>query len=480
MRLADGRGYTATLIPQKDLSIANYSYLKGWPIGYSFFISLLLKIGFSIGFSAKLFKSVVLISGIWLWFKLSDFYIERTMAKILYVSLLCPLSLRFASSCTDLILWAIFPLLTWLMLSVKQLPAREKNIKKQSVFILATSLLVSIAILVKYLGLVMLIICFVWVVFMHRKNYKEVVINSSLVVLLPIVTAVIIFYTNVLYAGSVGTIGAVINKHLHLNFNLLEIFEAILYVFMPPGLLIFIVNKLNIGGQLVMVVRILAAGVMFTMGCVLYKLYRIGRFNVLTSWFILSFMSLILFLGFLTLCFWNGTSFKFFSECRYYYFISPIIIMFVVEFLFSIMSQRGARIFTILVVVVGMAGAWSYSAYKEYENRLDCRVKSVVLNGIQSIRSADTEASVVVIAGDAKYNLLFQQQGISSYSVRYDQVLNKETFFSKPTWVFIVCDGNSGCSENIVEVVKRLSFDNASYPKATIYWRKFNVGQLSS
>jgi hypothetical protein len=473
IRLANGQGYTATLIPQNDLSTPNYSYLIGWPIGYSFLLSILLKIGFSIEFSAKLIKGIVLIVGMVLWLKLFNSYAKNTLTKISCISLLGVISPRFASSCTDLMLWAIFPLLTLFMLSIKEVSSETRDHKKQRTLILTAGVIISVAIIMKYLGLVFLLICLAWLIFVYRRKYRDLAINSFLLTILPFITGFTIFYTNKLYANSVGPVGDSINNHVNINFGLLQTFDTILYIFIPPGFLSIVTSNLGWNPPII-TTHILSTFAIFVIGYVLYKICRAGCFRELIRWFILAFALLFLFLGFLSLFLWNYSNcWNFLIECRYYYFVSPFILFFVVEFLFSKVSQRGARILAVSIVVMSMIGALSYSGYRKHKSELNYNSKFPILNEVQKVKSANNKTSVVVIADDTKYNLLFQQQGIPSYSVQCDQTLTEAAFFSKPTLVFIISNERPNCP-------KDMSFNHANYPVAPIYWKVFNAGRLFS
>jgi len=487
-RLASGKGYTCSWEPARDLSKPKYDYLIAWPPGYSIAIAGLLKTGMSLDFACKFLKILFVVLGVFLWSKILDSHIETKPSKYLFLAFLCFSSIYYAYSPTDLAFWALFPLMLSSMsgISLETVdPKKALPISK----ILVGSVTASILILFRYQGLVLIPIGVVWLLIYYGRDFRQAIQRVLFFVFLPVVTYLVIWYANNRFGGAsnlhtnspiqgfswdwrwiTGVLKAVFLAPLHADKFFSRLMQAL-------GLRHF--QAIILDG-----ISLLAALVVILISVRLWK--RNEKSRVVLRWFVVSLMCLVGFLGILTMFFFSHGNWKPIGEPRYYWFLIPLLVTMILVAINSRIEMSGQNVKKIIDVVISVAvlaswfGIIGYSYYQHDKYSLYGREKALILNHVVTSTGAPIGSpGRLVMAMNPFINMFLWEDFVPAYR-GVDILLNKEAFFSSPTYIHLIEEEREGGT--MADLASRLQMKKDTLKTGThtisIYSRRFEQGPL--
>lgn len=194
-----GHGYLSArnFIPQ-DLSNPHYSYVNAWPVGYSFCIAALMKLGLSLSAAAKVFISTSTTLGLGLWMGLAGRFLPNPFHRSLFAVILCTQLPSWMIYSTNCISWALFPLFLLLLLKAADQP----------IHVLSASLLSSLLILFRYQNLTLIPVGVLWLLWKAHKSMRFRYLPSFAFATLPTLTYGIISYLNKVHTQGTSFLSA--------------------------------------------------------------------------------------------------------------------------------------------------------------------------------------------------------------------------------------------------------------------------------
>jgi len=486
-RLTSGKGYTCSWKPAHDLGKPKYDHLIAWPPGYSIVVAGLLKTGFSMDSACKFVKLLLVILGVIFWSSILDGHLETDHAKYLLLAFLVSSAICYARSPTDLAFWGFFPLMLSCLSGGHMAVADSRRMLSLPKIIIG-SLTVSVLILFRYQGLVLIPIGTIWLLMFYRRNFREALFRISLFLFLPVATYLFIMYTNVKYGGA---------SNIHTNAPMQGFSVDWRYISGPLKAVVFaplqldkvVPRILHMAGLDRYQVLILDGSALFGAIIIVIVLVRFWKRSeksrVVLQWFTLCLTCLIGFLGVLTMFYFSHNVWVPIEDSRYYWFLFPLL---ATMLLMSIESKektsgQGTKKVVCAVYYTAIIASWlgiiGYSGFLHYKYAEYNREKAAILGHITSTSTTGEGAGRLVVANNPFINMVLWDDFVPAYR-DVELTLNKDAHFSNPTFVYMVeGEREKEIMPNLASQLQMkkdvLTVDGNSI---TIYRRRFEKGLL--
>lgn len=489
-RLSKGYGYTSSNNNSKwnDMSDAKYDYVQQWPIGYSLVVSLMLRAGTSVGAAAQSVKALTVILGLIAWYLFIAKIRMHQLGRLIFMMAICLIALRCAISTADFIIWALFPVLSGMMLDYGESANKQVVGGKGRGYIFMAGLLISIMVLIKAISVVFIMMGVLWIIMRKRGDTKAVLVDLLSFVMLPLLMTAGLVYTNHMYSGiytPVSDMPFSLNYHI----NILEIIRTIYFTIIPEKVMIYLIqNIFSVTRFKDIIITFASCAYLLIICWSCYTLYKRIAYRHLIQWFMVAMITTTFSLFILTFLFCGNTGWTYFSAPRYYAFISPFPVLllialgieYCIEHKISINSgKKFIRNTSILVTfLLCVSIAWGHSVYLNRKQEVYDKTKMTALADIYNIIQYG-EKNVVVFSYDSVYSLLLESRSIAAYAViDLESVFTEETYFSKPTHVFMICESDA-CLKNYRQISLKYGFEEFNHEFVTIFWKRFKTGQIN-
>lgn len=479
-----GHGYLSSrnFTPQ-DLSSPILSYVNAWPIGYSFCISTLMKLGLSLSTAAKLFIAASISLGLGFWILLSEKFLTNLFHRSIFALILCTQLLSWMIYSTNCITWALFPLFLLMLLK-----APEKKFH-----LISASILTSILILFRYQNLTFIPVGVLWLVLIaaKRKAFRSKpseILRSLGFAAMPCFTYGAISYLNKLHTQ--GT-------------SFLSVYKFSIY--WDPKWLIEFVNAIFLGATYRIDSILLQLGTMlhqenltfWIMGALSLTLFGITGLSYARLWkggpeSRTIPLLLIINLAALSAMFWSLAIFYGIDNIpigRYYHFLAPLIILGVVKGLMPnsnkaepLTTPKGFLLAITFLAALFLVGR--YSTHRLEISRQFAAKSNTTLKLIEQVIRTDPQAPVFIIT-----DYLLSTFVVDRYlpSVSDTALLDSPSVSaSQATWLILATDKDPIKAEQYLKLTELEHFvashkmSHLSDGSIDLYWKKLATGPLQS
>jgi hypothetical protein len=256
----------------------------------------------------------------------------------------------------------------------------------------------------------------------------------------------------------------------------LDVFESLLYAIVHPKIIDFILSELHVIPFTIPIKNTLVILLIVSICYMICSLWKDSVLRRLVLWFAISLLSVMGFL--VTLSVLTGLDFA--CQPRHLYTIVPLFLL-----LFFIKICRGTdkisvlikkivsnKVVYVCILCVCYAGIIIYASHKNTQFELFGLQKKNVSSVIEQIASTDISAPIIVIGTENFWKIYMMEDKVQAYSLYNDisEVLNRRTYFLRPTWVFIVSNSAQKSSENTFELFK------TEHNLINVYCHKFDKG----
>lgn len=372
--LSNGKGYVTDWGGTVDLE-----YLSQWPIGFSAIIAALLKIGFPLQYALKVYIAFFSIVGLFAWYFVSTNYFRYSLDRIALILIQSMFLYKETSYIpTELTLWAIFGVISWMVLKIDH---SKKKLNKQFFII---SIIISLLPVFKYVGIAIIPICFIWLI-ITNDNHNLFWRNSLILLSSPIIIISIIFLTNFYYQNSLlPSYGLKISNYnsiiqlMNLKYIITVIFPSMIiaiHAFLFENFYIFYFFRevtQNILGYFNYETSFPIVSVALSFSFLLFGIFKIKeminihKYNRFIKWMISSAIGIYSFLFVSTFFFSHYRDsvpvLPQFVENRYYQWIFPIILIFIF-ILIQDYFESSIRIKNIILYIILFMGLFSILIY---------------------------------------------------------------------------------------------------------------------
>ncbi len=510
--LSAGKGYVRTINPIQGY----YKHVSQWPVGYSAIIAGLLKTGLTLEVATKVYKATVFCFGLFFWYALAKIYLSGPLVRIAFLSLLTLSAVHISSvSSTEFTVWAIFPVLSYLLLGLDETPCPGDR-----ALILSASMVLCLFPIFKFTGLGVFFICLIWVLLCSRFNIRSIIRRFSLLFLLPTATAAMLFLYNFMNAGVIW--GGFISRStfgLDGIFDLkltmvIGAFSATLYSFMPENFFGLLVHWIGLGCYESLILRLLTVG-LIGLGIYLsiglmskrdYKKYIMWTFSAIAG--------MISFLSIYTLCIYGVGEglYKPMVFSIYYSFFSPLLLIFFMICIQELLQRKtlAKRVVLCAIIFLSTATSFCYAAYRGNQYRAVGEQKQMILSDIDSITGPNEKSSKILYYRRAPKFIYFKmferitdwdtevREGMSGQILKksifsrpfredieflnecnLDDVLESKIFLSRPFWFFIILGNGEVRSKEIMNFIVKYGFQENRNKVYSIYWKYVDKGSFN-
>ncbi len=498
VNLASGRGYMATREIAGDLSTPSFTYITGWPRGYSLLIAALIKAGSSFAIAAKFVKLMAIVLAMAAWLYLARRFVVDLISTLLFCGFISFFVVVCSESPTDLLILALFPLLLDLLLRLEvELPIGSHWIHQKKFICLLAGALAGIAVALKYTAIPMVLVGLIWVAYASRDNRVTLLRNLSLFLAPAVLVIGPLFLANYLNARSFSTVTDISIKGPLLGWHAKWIVESLTAflvdaAYLPKIVIRNLLMKFLPGQESAMrafaTVCILAVLILAFVG--LIRRGDPGRKLVaLTT---ISYGSATLFLGAAASLFYYDSEWNPLQHGRYYQWAIPEVVLcllLAVSPSFSRVLHGRGKAGSAALVALPMAGFVAlntlFSMHIFRTTNLINTDAQLAYQKIHSIWSAEQSQALVVFADSDNFRAAPWKGEISIHfaSASFPQ----ESYFSRNTVVAMLCSrtgswdlysGNNACqSLGFDDAGKRFDFKADSVGvRNTLYWKVFPKG----
>jgi hypothetical protein len=498
VNLASGRGYVATREIAGDLSTPSFTYLTGWPRGYSLLVAAAIAGGASFALAAKLVKLVTIALAMAAWLLLARRFVVDLISTLFFCGFISFFVVVCSESPTDLLILALFPLLLDLLLRLEEVHPIGKYSTHQDTFIcVLAGALVGLAVALKYTAIPMVLVGMGWIGYASRAN--RVMLLRNLAFFLAPAALVIgpLFLANYLNARSFSTVTDISIKGPLLGWHAKWIVESLTAflvdaAYLPKIVIRNLLTQFFPGQEAAM--RTLATGCLLAV-LILASVGLIRRGDPgrkLVALTAISYGSATLFLGAAASLFYYDSEWNPLQHGRYYQWAIPEVVLcllLAVSPFFSRVLQGRGKVVAVALVALPMAGFVGLNAlFAMHIFRTTNLINTdaqLAYQKIHSIWTAEQTQALVVFADSDNFRAAPWKGEISIHfaSVSFPP----ESYFSRNTVVAMLCSrsgswelysGNNACqSLGFDDAAARFDFKKETVGvRNTLYWRVFSKG----
>ena len=446
IRILNGFGNTFSWTPDNDLSVSNFSFQNAWPIGYSSLLASLLFIGLPLQYALKLLKISILLTSIFTWIRVSDYYIKNIWFKIIFSGFASVYIVKYSSSVTDMVIILFLSILSILLLVRNDYDTSNRLSVLQNIMIspIMIGLLIGIAILFKFSGIFLAASCAFWILFMTNSTRKNSISN-----LIKYLIPVTLFIASTLFFQQYqNTIAYAIENREYINnipffydgwFD--DIFNAVFQSTYLEPLMGKVISDTS--GNFLRIVIFMK--LIFFISCftILFLLFiKGGRFQKLSFWIIINYVVLAIFLKVVSSLFFEDISqWLPLKEGRFYwpvFLFFPMGMLIILEPKWNILSTVYKATITLGIMISIFIGICLYSDYKyDQYSELNAEMPLLKLELEKLIRE---DTNPIIFSDDINWKL-YPFRG--KYNVFLRPPMNNTNFyFSKETMVIMITSTN--------------------------------------
>ena len=492
IRILNGFGNTFSWTPDNDLSVSNFSFQNAWPIGYSSLLASLLFIGLPLQYALKLLKISILLTSIFTWIRVSDYYIKNIWFKIIFSGFASVYIVKYSSSVTDMVIILFLSILSILLLVRNDYDTSNRLSVLQNIMIspIMIGLLIGIAILFKFSGIFLAASCAFWILFMTNSTRKNSISN-----LIKYLIPVTLFIASTLFFQQYqNTIAYAIENREYINnipffydgwFD--DIFNAVFQSTYLEPLMGKVISDTS--GNFLRIVIFMK--LIFFISCftILFLLYiKGGKFQKLSFWIIINYVVLAIFLKVVSSLFFEDISqWLPLKEGRFYwpvFLFFPMGMLIILEPKWNILSTVYKATITLGIMISIFIGICLYSDYKyDQYSELNAEMPLLKLELEKLIRE---DTNPIIFSDDINWKL-YPFRG--KYNVFLRPPMNNTNFyFSKETMVIMITSTNKYLSPGhdtkinndhdiFQKTAKVQRFNRIKVGEyTTIFWKEYPAG----
>ena len=492
IRILNGFGNTFSWTPDNDLSVSNFSFQNAWPIGYSSLLASLLFIGLPLQYALKLLKISILLTSIFTWIRVSDYYIKNIWFKIIFSGFASVYIVKYSSSVTDMVIILFLSILSILLLVRNDYDTSNRLSVLQNIMIspIMIGLLIGIAILFKFSGIFLAASCAFWILFMTNSTRKNSISN-----LIKYLIPVTLFIASTLFFQQYqNTIAYAIENREYINnipffydgwFD--DIFNAVFQSTYLEPLMGKVISDTS--GNFLRIVIFMK--LIFFISCftILFLLFiKGGRFQKLSFWIIINYVVLAIFLKVVSSLFFEDISqWLPLKEGRFYwpvFLFFPMGMLIILEPKWNILSTVYKATITLGIMISIFIGICLYSDYKyDQYSELNAEMPLLKLELEKLIRE---DTNPIIFSDDINWKL-YPFRG--KYNVFLRPPMNNTNFyFSKETMVIMITSTNKYLSPGhdtkinndhdiFQKTAKVQRFNRIKVGEyTTIFWKEYPAG----
>jgi len=492
IRILNGFGNTFSWTPDNDLSVSNFSFQNAWPIGYSSLLAPLLFIGLPLQYALKLLKISILLTSIFTWIRVSDYYIKNIWFKIIFSGFASVYIVKYSSSVTDMVIILFLSILSILLLVRNDYDTSNRLSVLQNIMIspIMIGLLIGIAILFKFSGIFLAASCAFWILFMTNSTRKNSISN-----LIKYLIPVTLFIASTLFFQQYqNTIAYAIENREYINnipffydgwFD--DIFNAVFQsTYLEPLMGKVISDTSGNFLRIVIFMKLIFFISCFTILFLLFK--KGGRFQKLSFWIIINYVVLAIFLKVVSSLFFEDISqWLPLKEGRFYwpvFLFFPMGMLIILEPKWNILSTVYKATITLGIMISIFIGICLYSDYKyDQYSELNAEMPLLKLELEKLIRE---DTNPIIFSDDINWKL-YPFRG--KYNVFLRPPMNNTNFyFSKETMVIMITSTNKYLSPGhdtkinndhdiFQKTAKVQRFNRIKVGEyTTIFWKEYPAG----
>jgi hypothetical protein len=491
IRILNGFGNTFSWTLDNDLSISNFSFQNAWPIGYSSLLASLLFIGLPLQYALKLLKISILLTSIFTWIRLSDYYIKNIWFKIMFSGFASVYIVKYSSSVTDMVIVMFLSIFSILLLVRNDSETSNRLSVLQNIMIspIMIGLLIGIMILFKFSGIFLAAGCAFWILLMIDSTRKNSI--SNLIKYLIPVTIFIAFtlafqqhQNNIAYA--IENSEFITNIHFFYDGWLDDIFNSVFQSTYLEPLMDKVITDTS--ENFLLVVTFMKLMFFISYFTILFLLnIKGGKFQKLSLWIIINHLILTIFLKVVSSLFFEDVSqWLPIKEGRYYwplFLFFPMGMLTILEPKWNILSTVYKATITLGIMISIFIGICLYSDYK-YDQYSELNAEMPLLKlELEKLIRKDTNPIVFVDEINWK---LYPDRG--NYNVFFQLPRNTTNYyFSKETIVIMLTSSNKYLprghdtkidDDNIIQKMAKVRhFNRIKVGKfTTIFWKEYPPG----
>lgn len=450
-RFARGEGVTSNFGTNPFIN-RGYQYLYQWPPGYSILIGSLAKTGISLNTIASLVKLLTIFAGLFLWLKLASIYLNSPSGKLIFMSLCSIVIFSYIFLHTDIIVWALYPYYSFLMLflassgvmsskSSADIPTVKNNIFP----FVKIGLVLSLLILFKFSTVVLMPITFCWFILLYGGNLYKLISRLLVSLSPPTVTYFVINYINLRFSGflsnSLDYANFDLKRFLHFQVIIQKIYIFFEYFYVRPFRLdiltrqIATITHLN-SNLLLMVITVLALLVSFYFIIRLFRNTNNQHIKMLTLWLGVNIVVYIIFYFFIYGLSPNSTISWPFSRSRYHLGVITLLMLVLIYAIQHLSRSKIVKAFSdkyfalsIYISVFAIMTSASFISVKKAFAKYNSE-KSILRRNITHFQEVN---GVNFVIADKPYNgMLIYDDYIPSFKPQLFKKIVDANEFDKP------------------------------------------------
>ena len=501
VRLSQGLGYTASRLYPLDLSVPYFSYLIGWPVGYSQVLNWMLQAGVPVGVAPKLVKLVALFVAVVAWTKFSATYLRSRVGQSVFAAFMGLFLVICSSSAPDLIVLALFPVFTMWILSATDDGADAKGrILSRRAFLALAGAIAGLVVLMKYTGLSVAILGGTWLLLANRRRPLRMFADLACYCVPAGAIIGSVFLSNLLNAGALSPTTMPSWSSRTLGWDMSWVFDSVTAMlfsapYLPKVLIRFVIAPFGQPYESVGTYATLGTIALVTANA-MFHLHRAGGSpRRLAGWLVVAYLSAFFFLGLSSSLYFSGGGWAPIMEGRYYQWIVPALAVGLLAWLSSTkLVARASRISLRAMEAGACLGFFSLALlFANYWHSTSEAIATEARDSYQVIdllrAGPDRTAPALIVIADPDNFMAFPWKGEVNVFPTLEPLEQKTAFFSRRTLVAIVCStsairidplGDDNClQKGFAAYANSHGFDSRSTgPRNRVYWKEFSPGPV--
>jgi hypothetical protein len=188
LRLYNFSKYEYTWNLPTSYNIPYFQKSSAWPIGYSAFIYLFLKLNFTLNSTIILFKVFLILINTFIWSKICELEFTGSQITSIYKILFSIFIISISNSTTDMIVILFFGIISYRILN------KNFNQKISNYFIVG--LLLSFSLIFKYTTIFLFPSIFIYLLYTNYKNDIKTILIKLFYISIPLLIVSILIFSN--------------------------------------------------------------------------------------------------------------------------------------------------------------------------------------------------------------------------------------------------------------------------------------------